>query len=184
MADTGSLSGLGIGSGVLTYDVIDKLKQADEATMITPYKKRLDDVKDKENELSGLITQISLLKTSITDFEDGAIFQKRKADVNGSSVTAKVNDGVAVQTIKMDVQQLAQNDIYQSKGFASQTSIINSTNEDQTLKLSFAGTITNINLEKNATLTDLKDAINNAQIRLALLLENDNQNIDRIIELK
>jgi flagellar hook-associated protein 2 len=82
----GALSSLGAGSGVLTYDVIDKLKKADEAAMVTPFEKRLKNVQSEKKELSGLTTQINLLKSSISDFEDGNIFQKRLANVSGSSV--------------------------------------------------------------------------------------------------
>ncbi|RUM55982.1 MAG: flagellar cap protein, partial [Nautilia sp.] len=124
MADFGALSSLGAGSGVLTYDVIDKLKKADEAVMIDPFKKRLETTQKEEKNLTELLTQINLFKSSISDFKDGTIFAKRLADVNGSSVSAQVNPGVAVQTITMDVEQLAKNDIYQSKGFDSKTSKI------------------------------------------------------------
>jgi len=161
----GTLSSLGAGSGgVLSYDVIDKLKKADEATMVKPFQTRLKNVQNQEKELSALTTQISLFKSSIADFKDGDIFQKRLADVNGSSVSVDVNPGVAVQTITMDVEQLAKNDIYQSKGYDSETSTINNTGSDQTLKFSYEGQEHDITLKDGATLTDLKDAINDANI--------------------
>jgi flagellar hook-associated protein 2 len=160
----GSLSSLGAGSGVLTYDVIDKLKKADTSAMVTPFEKRLKNVENQEKELSALTTQINLLKSSIDDFKDGEIFQKRLAKVNGSSVTASVNPGVAVQKITMDVTQLAKNDIYQSKGFDSKTSKINNSGDDQTLKFSYAGQEHDITLKDGATLSDLRDAINDANI--------------------
>jgi flagellar hook-associated protein 2 len=160
----GSLSSLGAGSGVLTYDVIDKLKKADTSAMVTPFEKRLKNVENQEKELSALTTQINLLKSSIDDFKDGEIFQKRLAKVNGSSVTASVNPGVAVQKITMDVTQLAKNDIYQSKGFDSETSKINNSGDDQTLKFSYAGQEHDITLKDGATLSDLRDAINDANI--------------------
>ena len=164
MAFGGALSSLGAGSGVLTYDVIDKLKKADEAAMIDPFKTRLDNTKKKETNLSDLITQISLLKTSITDFKDGEIFQKRLADVSGSSVSADVKPGVKVQSISMDVSQLAKNDIYQSKGYDSEASIINSSGNDQTIHLEYENSSKDITIKDGATLSDLRDAINDADI--------------------
>jgi len=164
MADAGSLSSLGIGSGVLTYDVIDKLKKADESTMINPFKTRLTNAQNKEKSLTSLTTQISLLKTSIADFKDGKMFQKRIVDTNGSSVAVDVNSGVAVQKVKLDVTQLAQNDIYQSKGFASDTSKINNTGNTQTLTLNYGGVEADISLDNSATLSDLRDKINDANI--------------------
>ncbi len=164
MAFGGALSSLGAGSGVLTYDVIDKLKKADEAAMIDPFKTRLDNTKKKETNLSDLITQISLLKTSITDFKDGEIFQKRLADVSGSSVSADVKPGVKVQSISMDVSQLAKNDIYQSKGYDSKDSKINDSGDDQTIHLEYEDSSKDITIKDGATLSDLKDAINDADI--------------------
>ena len=164
MAFGGALSSLGAGSGVLTYNVIDKLKKADEAAMIDPFKTRLDNTKKKETNLSDLITQISLLKTSVTDFKDGEIFQKRLADVSGSSVSADVKSGVKVQTISMDVSQLAKNDIYQSKGYDSKDSKINDSGDDQTIHLEYEDSSKDITIKDGATLSDLKDAINNSDI--------------------
>jgi len=164
MADTGSLSSLGIGSGVLTYDVIDKLKNADEATMINPFKVRLENVQNKEKALDDLITQLSLFKSSFSDFKEGEIFQKRLADVTGSSVSAEVNAGVKVQKISMDVTQLAQNDIYQSKGYDSEDSKINETGDDQTITLGYGDESKELTIKDGATLSDLRDAINEADI--------------------
>jgi len=165
MADLGSLSSLGAGSGgVLSYDVIDKLKQADEATMITPFKNRLTETQNKENALTDLTTQISLFKSGFADFKDGEIFQKRLADINGSSVSASVDSGVKVQTINMDVTQLAQNDIYQSKGYDSEDSKINDTGDDQTITLGYGDDSKQLTIEDGATLSDLRDAINEADI--------------------
>jgi len=168
----GALSSLGAGSGVLTYDVIDKLKKADESIMIKPFETRLQNVQNKEKSLSELMTQINLFKSSISDFKDGVIFAKRITDVEGDSVTAKASDGVAVQTITMDVEQLAQNDIYQSKGFDSETSKINNTGNDQTLKFSYAGQQHDITLKDGATLSDLRDAINEANIGVTASIIN------------
>jgi len=198
MADFGTLSSLGAGSGgVLSYNVIDKLKQADEATMIDPFKTRLTNTQNKEKSLTDLITQISLFKSSFSDFKDGEIFQKRLADTNGSSVSAEVNSGVAVQNITMDVKQLAQNDIYQSKGYDSEDSKINDSGDDQTIHLTYAGETKDITIKDGATLSDLRDAINNADMGVTasiintgaddnpykLVLKGDKTGKDNIIKL-
>ncbi len=197
MAFGGALSSLGAGSGVLTYNVIDKLKKADEAAMIDPFKTRLSNTQKKEENLSDLITQISLLKTSVSDFKDGEIFQKRLADVSGSSVSADVKDGVKVQSISMDVTQLAKNDIYQSKGYDSETSSINSSGSDQTIHLEYGNNSKDITIKDGATLSDLKDAINDSDIGVTasiidtgsdsnpykLVLKGDKTGKDNIIKL-
>jgi len=124
MAELGALSSLGIGSGTLTYDIIDKLKNADIETMITPIDNKINTVKEKESNLTTIMTLTSTLKTAVIDLADSTFFEKRKVTVNGSDVTVKANDGVAVQDINLKVTQLAQTDIEQSKGFATETSSV------------------------------------------------------------
>ena len=160
MGDFGTLSSLGIGSGVLSYDVIDKLKKADEHLMIDPLKTKLDLTKKREKALSEFITIASTVKTDIMDLADGTLFAKVNASVNGSSVDVKASDGVKPQSFDIDVENLAQNDVYESKGFASSDTII--TSNDATLTLGVGGSKVSIDIKSGTTLNELKDAINNA----------------------
>ena len=162
MADLGTLSSLGIGSGVLNYDVIDKLKKADEKIMVKPLEEKLDLLKKKESALSQFVTIGSTVKTDILDLADGTLFAKVSANVNGSSINVTANDGVKPQIFDINVTQLAQNDVYQSKGFASKDTLINSSGEDKKISIGIGDSITTITLHSGATLNDLKEAINNA----------------------
>ncbi|ACM93432.1 flagellar hook-associated protein 2 [Nautilia profundicola AmH] len=162
MADIGTLSSLGIGSGVLNYDLIDKLKQADEDAMVKPLEDKLDLLKKKESALSQFITIGSTVKTDILDLADGSLFAKVSTSVNGSSVNVTANDGVEPQTFDINVSQLAENDVFQSNGFASTDSIINNSGSDLTLSIGVGGVETTFSLKAGGTLEDLKEAINNA----------------------
>ncbi len=162
MADLGTLSSLGIGSGVLNYDVIDKLKNADKDIMVKPLEDKLDLLKKKESALSQFITIGSQVKTDILDIADGTLFAKVNTDVSGSSVSVDANDGVTPQEFTINVNQLAQNDVYESNGFASSDSVVNSSGNDVTLAIGVGGVTTEFTLKAGATLQDLKDAINNA----------------------
>ncbi|AZV46192.1 flagellar cap protein [Nautilia sp. PV-1] len=163
MADLGILSSLGAGSnGVLSYDVIDKLKKADEDMMVKPLEDKLDLLKKKESALSQFITIGSTVKTDILDLADGTLFAKVNTTVNGSSVSVTANDGVEPQSFDINVSQLAQNDVYQSKGYASTDSLINGSGTSQDITIGTGGTQTTISIPAGATLQDLKDAINNA----------------------
>jgi flagellar hook-associated protein 2 len=162
MADFGTLSSLGIGSGVLSYDVIDKLKTADQKTMVKPLEDKLDLLEQKESALSQFITIGATVKTDVLDLADGSLFAKVSTNVNGESVNVTANDGVTPQTFNVNVSQLAQNDVYQSNEFASTDSVVNSSGNNVTLKIGIGGTETSFTLQSGATLEDLKDAINNA----------------------
>jgi len=141
---------------------IDKLKKADEKIMVKPLEEKLDLLKKKESALSQFVTIGSTVKTDILDLADGTLFAKVSANVNGSSVNVTANDGVKPQTFDINVTQLAQNDVYQSKGFASKDSSINSSGNDQKISIGIGDSITTITLHSGATLNDLKEAINNA----------------------
>ena len=170
MGDFGALSSLGIGSGVLNYDVIDKLKKADEQMMIDPLKDKIDLVQKREKALSQFITIASTVKTDIMDLADGTLFAKVNTSVNGTSVDVTANDGVKPQSFDIDVEQLAKNDIYESKGYASADSVIAS--NDATLNIGVGGSSVSIHLNAGATLNDLKDAINNANIGITAQILN------------
>jgi flagellar hook-associated protein 2 len=163
MAEFGILSSLGAGSGgTLNYNIIDGLKKQKEDAMVKPIEDKLDLWKKKDSALSQFITIGSTVKTDILDLADGTLFAKVSTDVSGSSVTASANDGVTPQTFDINVSQLAQNDVYQSKGYASTDSIVNSSGSDVTLNLGIGGTNTSFTLKAGGTLEDLRDSINNA----------------------
>jgi flagellar hook-associated protein 2 len=165
MANFGALSSLGAGSGVLTYDVIDKLKNADKSAMVKPMEDKLDLLKKKESALSQFITIGSTVKTDIIDLADGTLFAKVSTNVNGNSVSVEANDGVKPQSFSIDVTQLAQNDVYESNGFASLDSVI--ANDDAKISIGVGDNISEISLSEGATLSDLRDAINNANIGIS-----------------
>ncbi|RVZ39445.1 hypothetical protein EC518_06830, partial [Helicobacter pylori] len=58
----GSLSSLGLGSKVLNYDVIDKLKDADEKALIAPLDKKMEQNVEKQKALVEIKTLLSALK--------------------------------------------------------------------------------------------------------------------------
>ena len=161
MADFGTLSSLGIGSGVLNYNVIDKLKNADKDLMVKPMETKLDLLKKRDKALSQFITIASTVKGDISNIADGTLFAKVTTNVNGSSVSVNANDGVKPQDFDINVKQLAQNDVYESNGFDSEDSIVNSSG-DVKLNIGVGDNTTNITLKSGATLSDLRDAINNA----------------------
>ncbi|MDO7253380.1 flagellar filament capping protein FliD [Helicobacter cappadocius] len=107
----GKLSSLGIGSNVLNYDVIDKLKKADEKTMIAPIDKKMETNVEKQKELVEIKSLISNLKTPAKNLSDSAPYMARTSNVTGDAIKASVSAGVPIQDIKIDVESLAQGDI-------------------------------------------------------------------------
>jgi len=170
MADFGTLSSLGIGSGVLKYDVIDKLKNADKEIMIKPIERKLDLVKKREKALSEFITIASTVKSDISGIADGTSFAKVNTNVNGNSVSVSANDGVKAQEFDINVEELAKNDIYESKGFSSVDDQI--IDKDVTLSIGVGDKSVSFDLKAGATLNDLKNAINDANAGITASIIN------------
>ncbi|BDQ29116.1 flagellar filament capping protein FliD [Helicobacter ailurogastricus] len=107
----GKLSSLGIGSKVLNYDVIDKLKKADEQMMVVPIEKKMEANVEKQKALIEIKTLISNLKSPVDALTDYSTYTSRNSSVSGDALKATVSPGIPVQNIKVEVENLAQGDI-------------------------------------------------------------------------
>lgn len=110
----GAISSLGLGSGTLTSDVIDSLKNADKSIMVTPVERKIEDNKSKTSELSMVTTMLATLKSSTSTLSDDTTYLSRSTSVTGDSVTATANSGVSIQDIDVSVGQLAKQSIFES----------------------------------------------------------------------
>jgi len=156
--DFGALSTLGLGSqGVLTNDIIDKLKEADKASIVTPVENKKEKVENKKSELDEIKSLISKLNTSVTNMTYDTPYDTVTKDISGDSVSITTNGSVKEQSISIDVTQLATKDIFESNdGFASKDAALKSGD----FKISIDGQDYSINIEDGDTLEDLVDKIN------------------------
>jgi len=117
----GALSTLGLGSqGVLTNDLLDKLKDADKASIIKPIEQKQKSLTLQKAGITGLKDAISDLSKLSTSLSDISLYQSTKSDVSGDSVSVQSTSSAKSQTINLDVEQLATRDIqYSYKKFAS-----------------------------------------------------------------
>ncbi len=155
-----TISSLGLGSQVLTQDVVDKLKAAEESARIKPITNDITKYTNKKNDLSLLITAMSSLKSPTMDLADSATYLKRTATSSSTDISISASSGVATQDMTMSVSQLAQNHVMQSKGYSSSSSTIASSSGTMTLKLN--GSTYNIAVTAGMTLEQLSQKINDS----------------------
>ena len=93
----GKVSSLGFGSQVLTQDVIDKLKAADEAGQIKPVTSKITANATKQKDLTALKTLIGTFRSSVSTLADDSSYQKRTTTADGKSAEVTASAGVAVQ---------------------------------------------------------------------------------------
>lgn len=152
---------LNIASSILTQDVIDGLKKADESVQVKPLTLKIDKNTKKQADITALTTLVSNLKTSYADVANETAMLKRTVSAAGSgSVTASVEAGVAEQTVRLSVSQLAQVDSYQSKGFKSRSATLEGISNEQSLTLSVGDKSVDIKVSASTTLEDIINQIN------------------------
>ncbi|WP_195835333.1 flagellar filament capping protein FliD [Helicobacter pylori] len=157
----GSLSSLGLGSKVLNYDVIDKLKDADEKALIAPLDKKMEQNVEKQKALVEIKTLLSSLKGPVKTLSDYSTYISRKSNVTGDALSASVGAGVPIQDIKVDVQNLAQGDINElGAKFSSRDDVFSQV--DTTLKFYTQNKDYAVNIKSGMTLGDVAQSITDA----------------------
>lgn len=153
------LSSLGIGSSVLNYDVIDKLKKADENAHIAPLDKKIKDNLDKQTELVGLKTMLTTLNSNAKKISDYSSYLQRNAtSSNESKLKVSVGAGVPVQDINIKIDEIAKNSVNEvGKKFASRDDIFSKYNT--TLSLFIKDKEYNIAISSTDTLNDVAQKI-------------------------
>lgn len=154
----GSLSSLGIGSNVLTSDVIDKLKANDTNLIVKPIENKITMETQKKQALALLNSLLSSFKSSVDALSNDTLYQARSVSGSNSNVSVTANSGVNIQSFSISNTDMALNDIKQSGSFTSATSTVAS--GAGTMTLSSGGLTFGINYTAAMTLDELKDAIN------------------------
>jgi len=152
------ISSLGVGSGILTQDVLDQLRKADEAQRITPITLNLANENDKSDALEILDAAMVNFKDAANELQSTTLFDARSTTVTGSSVSITAAEGSDVQDFTLNVTQLARKEIDESASFTADTTLI--ATGTGTLDLTIGTTSYTINYDATTTLKDLKNSIN------------------------
>lgn len=157
----GKLSSLGLGSSVLNYDVIDKLRKADEKSLIAPVDKKIELNIEKQKELVEIKGSLVEVNQHVKQLSDYSTFIQRKVDVSGDAIKATADPGVPIQNISIDVKNIAQNDINEiGTKFASRDAVF--ANEDGVLDFYSNKKSYRVKMQKGMTLNDMAQAITDA----------------------
>ncbi|EAJ8015708.1 flagellar filament capping protein FliD [Campylobacter upsaliensis] len=162
----GTLSSLGFASGVLTQETIDKLKKAEEAGRVEPYKKKVEENAAKQKDLTEIKTKLLAFQTAVSSLGDATAFAARKVSSSikdNPAASLSADAGVALQSMKVNVTQLAEKDVYQSKALATDTGLVDASLKNE-VKLTFFqnGKEYTVTIDKTTTYKDLADKISTA----------------------
>jgi len=96
-----TINSLGIGSGVLTADVIDKLRAGDEANLIKPLDNKLESANLKLKSYDFLNTLMDTFQTSVAKLSDSTLFLGRSVNGSTDAVTVTALAGSDVQSFSL-----------------------------------------------------------------------------------
>ncbi len=158
---TGTVTALGIGSNVLTSDMIDKLRNAERQSRVTPLVKKAKANLDKQSSLTKLMTLFNALNSSAKKLSDTSTYLERSSTVSGKGVSATIGAGLPIQDITVRVNQLAKGDINQvGTSYASRDSVFSSINS--VLKFHAGGKDYSVKIRAGMTLGEVAQSITDA----------------------
>ncbi|MDK9694282.1 MAG: flagellar filament capping protein FliD [Sulfurimonas sp.] len=154
------ISSLGAGGGVLTQDLLDQLKEADQAQYVTPLDTRKTTETKKQDAFNIINAYMDNVASSLKSLSEYGVFESRIASSsNEDAATVSAAESSDVQDFSIEVINLATKEIEQSGGFAAKTSTI-STGSGK-LKLTVGSEEFTIDYDAATTLEGLKDLVNN-----------------------
>src|SRR5574344_1802190 len=117
--------GLGQGqAGALNSDLIEKLRAADRKSSVEPLEKKLETFSKEKEVISNIGTKVDDLLKSLEIFslnQSSGVnsFNQKSANVSGDGVVFDSDDLSALKTgsLRVEVKELAQKDVWQSKQF-------------------------------------------------------------------
>ncbi|MCK4875725.1 MAG: flagellar filament capping protein FliD [Sulfurimonas sp.] len=157
-----TINSLGIGSGVLTSDIIEQLREVDESTIIKPIENKITLANQREDAYDLLSSLMTTFKTSAYTLDGDSLYQARSVTGNTDALTVTAETGSDVQSFNITNIDKAE------KGVWNSLSIFTST--DSAIPSLGAGTLTidsgtdsfTVDYTATSTLDEIKDAINTA----------------------
>lgn len=159
----GSISVLGVGSGLQLQDILDQLREADEAPI-----KRLETRKDT---LDQQVTQFNQINQDLLDIKSVALnlslestyIARSVSSSDESVVTASVSDGANTGQHTITVNSLAKASSWLGTGVSSEDAVVNNTGGTETFSyhVGSSGDVISIDVPDQTTLSGLADLINN-----------------------
>jgi flagellar hook-associated protein 2 len=177
----GEITSLGIGSGVLTADVIDQLKAADESSIIKPVEDKITLNTQQQDAEKILSTLMNTFKASASSLSYDTLFDQKTIDISGSAEVT-IDAGATIDSFTLETTTLAKKSIIQSGSFADKYSTtVGSSNAadysgNETLDITIGTNTYNIAYNETTTLSDLTQAITdgtNGKIDASILQTGD-----------
>lgn len=155
------ISSLGAGGGVLTQDLLDKLKEADQAQYIDPLDARKATETKKQDAFNIVNAYMDNVDASLKSLTEYGVFESRTASSSNEDVaTVTAADSSDIQDFSLEVVNLATKEIAQSAPLAFATKETTVATGSGQMKLKVGSETFTIDYDATTTLEGLKDLIN------------------------
>jgi len=179
-----ALQSLGLGSdGALSFDIIEQLREADEDAQVKPIDSKIEENSDKKTAMLSLTTLANTAKSYIKSLGEDQLYLDRSTDVIGDGVSATASAGVTPQTITLDVNKIAQEQIVQSSTFASKETAVATGNASLSVSVGSNNFLID-DITSSTSLEDLATKINEAagEYVTASILKTDDDEYRLIVK--
>lgn len=154
----GSISTLGVGSGLQLQDILDQLREVDQKVV----DRKQDDITALEaqlDEFTVVNNKLLTLKSAALDLSlSGTFIERTIASSDEDVVAATVLDGATVKSTAVEVVKLAQQSSWLSSGLADKTDSI--ALNDSTFSYGMGDETITLEVDAGTTLQELADLIN------------------------
>lgn len=158
-----AISSLGAGAGILTQDLLDQLREADEAQYIRPLDTRKAAETAKQDAFNIIEAYMDNVESSLNTLTEYGVFESRTASSSTESVaTVTAADSSDIQDFSLEVLNLATKEIVQSAPLAFVTKESTIATGTGQMKLTVGSSTFTIDYSSSTTLEGLKDLINEA----------------------
>lgn len=157
----GSISTLGVGSGLDLQNILDQLKEADSIPIKQKEAKQLS-YKDKIEKFDSLQSKLLKAKDDALDLSLQSTYMGRSSTLSDSSVlNVDTTDGADLGSYHIKVNSLAQKSSWKSDtGVASRDALVNDTGSAETFTYEVNGKSTSVNVESGTSIAALAALIN------------------------
>jgi len=154
-----TINSLGIGSGVLTSDLIEKLRGVDETRIIKPLEKKIELGVQKEDAYTLLNSLMTTFQSSTSALDGDNLYLSRAVTGNTDAVTVSADAGSNVQDFTITDVNKAEADVWDSTAQTTSDEAITNLGAG-TLTFTIDGKDIIVDYTAESTLDSIKDAIN------------------------
>ncbi|MDR5876201.1 flagellar filament capping protein FliD [Halomonas sp. CUBES01] len=152
----GSISSLGIGSGLDLNGLLDQLESA-EREKLAPIERQAEAEQTKISAYGQLESDLSTFQDAASALSDGSLFESLSTNTSGEAVSASADETAMPGSYNITVDTLATRGTLASDGVAEGTL----TTADQNMTFTFGDSSeTTVAIAADSSLEDIRDAIN------------------------